>query len=143
MAEAPDNPSAPDEFGDEFAQADEFAARADEFDCADCGRHVIAFPAGSRLFTDGRCNSCAFMPGWFLLPELKRALEPDADWQPPERAPNDPGAPGSWVCEVPGCGAHKLLLPISRDGAPLRHRCPDHLHLSVWAALRALRERTG
>ncbi|HEY1301458.1 MAG TPA: hypothetical protein VGF07_13245 [Stellaceae bacterium] len=106
---------------------------ADEFDCADCGRHIIAFPAG--VFTGGRCNSCAFIPGWFLVPELKAALEPDPEWRPPERAANAPADPASWVCEVPGCGAHKLLLRISDDGAPLRHRCPDHLHSSVWAVL--------
>lgn len=51
-----------------------------EFDCIDCGRHIISLcgPAG-----EVRCASCLAMPNWFLNLELKRILEPDPGWEPP------------------------------------------------------------
>jgi hypothetical protein len=63
-----------------------------EFDCAECGRHVHAFgtPDGANEGANygpgspPRCATCVHMPGWFRTPELRRVLEPDADWVPPE-----------------------------------------------------------
>lgn len=51
-----------------------------EFDCADCGRHVVSFggPPGQD-----RCAVCMTLPGWWLDPEIRRYFEPDPDWQPP------------------------------------------------------------
>jgi hypothetical protein len=50
-----------------------------EFDCAECGRQIVQFVP----LTGDRCAACLNMPGWFRDPELRRALEPDPDWVPP------------------------------------------------------------
>jgi hypothetical protein len=118
---------------------------ADEFDCNDCGRHIISSPAGSMLFTGGRCAACFSLPGWFLVPELRRIWEPDGDWEPPRRAPGASGDPSSWRCEVPGCGCNSPLLRVSGYDEPFRGRCADHLHPSIYRRLHRQRntERRG
>jgi hypothetical protein len=49
--------------------------REQEFDCADCGRHIIALchPAGQT-----RCAICKTIPGWFKDPVLREMIAPDA-----------------------------------------------------------------
>jgi hypothetical protein len=61
----------------------EFDCAVVEFDCADCGRHIVHFGAspGEPL----RCASCLFMPGWYEDHELRRVFEPDPDWRPPAK----------------------------------------------------------
>jgi hypothetical protein len=49
----------------------------DEFDCIECGRHIILFCGPA---THHRCAACVCLPGWFNDPELARVLDPD--WRP-------------------------------------------------------------
>jgi hypothetical protein len=105
---------------------------ADEFECVDCGRFIISFPTGSRERSGGRCAACAMMPGWFLLPELRRAIEPDAQWAPPRHPAR------GLACEVPGC-AGKPSLRVNGYSEPPRLRCPDHLADWVYRALHQAR----
>jgi hypothetical protein len=53
-----------------------------EFDCAECGRHIHHF--GPSPGSPPRCATCINMPGWFRTPELRRAIDNDPDWVPPE-----------------------------------------------------------
>lgn len=58
--------------------------RADEFDCCECGRHII------RIIPDGTgpvCGACIFMPGWFRDPEIRAVLDPSHDGRDPAEAP--------------------------------------------------------
>jgi hypothetical protein len=45
-----------------------------EFDCSDCGRHIISLtgPAPFNI-----CAACMALPGWFHDPNLARILDPD------------------------------------------------------------------
>lgn len=107
----------------------------DEFDCIDCGRPVFAFPAGSPIWSDRRCATCMVLPGWYLIPELRRIWEPDDTWQPPPHPPKD------YVCEVPGCGRRDLLLRLNDYHEAFRGRCPDHVDALVFRALHHRRNR--
>ena len=50
--------------------------RVQEFDCVDCGRHIILI-CGTR---DTRiCAICIALPGWFRDPKLREILDPDHD----------------------------------------------------------------
>lgn len=47
-----------------------------EFDCTDCGRHIIAItedkpPEGPF------CATCLHLPGWFRDPVLRKMFDPD------------------------------------------------------------------
>lgn len=53
-------------------------ARAYEFDCNECGRHIIAI-CGPRLPT---CAACLALPGWFNDPKAARLIDPDYRRQP-------------------------------------------------------------
>ena len=46
-----------------------------EFDCAECGRHII------QMIPDDRhlCAECIFMPGWFKNDDLRAVLDPEHD----------------------------------------------------------------
>lgn len=46
----------------------------DEFDCVECGRHIISIgnPSGNC-----RCGACISIPGWHLDPELRQQIDPD------------------------------------------------------------------
>jgi hypothetical protein len=61
---------------------------------------------------------------------MKRAIEPDPDWQPPERVPCGED-PAEWRCDVPGCKAHPGLIRVSDYSEPFRGRCADHLNSGV------------
>jgi hypothetical protein len=56
-----------------------------EFDCADCGRHivlgVVAAPA------DGLCAHCRWWPGWPDQPVLRHMIDPEDDARPPRGDP--------------------------------------------------------
>ncbi len=118
------------------------AAAADEFDCVDCGRPVFMLRAGASKFTGGRCATCFSLPGWFLVPELKRIWEPDDDWQPPQHKPvQDPDNPALWHCEVRGCPNRSALIRTSDYRVGFRGRCVDHLHPEVARYLHAQRNR--
>ena len=43
-----------------------------EFDCKECGRHVVAICSPYRIEV---CALCQSMPGWFRLPKLRRRLD--------------------------------------------------------------------
>jgi len=49
-------------------------AEPQEFDCAECGRHIFRFGAPAEL---PLCAHCIHLPGWFEDPELQRILDPD------------------------------------------------------------------
>jgi hypothetical protein len=55
--------------------------RCQEFDCIECGRHIIliAGPAG----TD-KCGACQVHPGWFRDPAVAALLDPENDRKPRE-----------------------------------------------------------
>jgi hypothetical protein len=47
-----------------------------EFDCAECGRHIISFgydPGGNL------CGVCLNMPGWFRDKRLRDVIDPEHD----------------------------------------------------------------
>ena len=73
------------------------------------------------------------MPGWLLLPELRRAIEPDKEWAPPRHPARDQ------ACEVPGCASNAVLMRVNGDSEPPRLRCPDHLADWVYRALHQAR----
>jgi len=50
---------------------------ADEFDCCECGRHIIALPYDiSKMHL---CSACLMMPGWWKIPGVARAIDPEHD----------------------------------------------------------------
>ena len=110
------------------------AGATEEFDCADCGRHISS-PDGAAALTAARCSICFTWPGWHLIAELRRLLAPDDNWSPPSCT--GASAPTSWCCEVPGCPNREALFRISRYDEPFRGRCADHLHPEIWQRLHA------
>ena len=49
-----------------------FMAR--EFDCTECGRHIIGFGPGWYVKL---CAHCMFLPGWIRDPRLVKMLAPE------------------------------------------------------------------
>jgi hypothetical protein len=46
-----------------------------EFDCCECGRHIISFGFGSdRPPEPPLCAACLMIPGWPSIPELRERL---------------------------------------------------------------------
>lgn len=55
---------------------------AAEFDCCECGRHIVRF---DRVLPDPRlCGLCLMAPGWMDYPPEIRALL-DPDWREEDR----------------------------------------------------------
>jgi hypothetical protein len=54
---------------------------AREFDCIECGRHIISFPAwGMHVGEDhGLCNACLMNPGWFKIRSVRELIAPEHD----------------------------------------------------------------
>jgi len=54
-----------------------------EFDCCECGRHIISYGFGSdRPPEPPLCAACLMIPGWPSIPELRERLglpEPKGD----------------------------------------------------------------
>lgn len=48
---------------------------AEEFDCVECGRHIIALPYD--VWKMKMCAMCLHMPGWFNDPKLRKMLDPE------------------------------------------------------------------
>jgi hypothetical protein len=48
-----------------------------EFDCINCGRHIINI--GMPVSEPQLCMTCIWLPGWFNDPELRHRLDPDFD----------------------------------------------------------------
>jgi len=48
-----------------------------EFDCPGCGRLIIAICA--YKMSHPVCGACMSNPGWYLIPELRKALDPFGD----------------------------------------------------------------
>lgn len=46
---------------------------ANEFDCVDCGRHIIVIVGP----INDRCSACQMLPGWFHDPAAARIIDPD------------------------------------------------------------------
>lgn len=44
-----------------------------EFDCVECGRHIIQIGGP----TTRKCAACMALPGWFRDPELRERIDPD------------------------------------------------------------------
>lgn len=51
---------------------------AAEFDCCECGRHIIAIWAATPP-EPPLCAACLTIPGWFRMPEVRAALDPEHD----------------------------------------------------------------
>ena len=45
-----------------------------EFDCDQCGRHIVSLCGPEDIKT---CAECRTIPGWFRDPELAARLDPD------------------------------------------------------------------
>jgi hypothetical protein len=52
-------------------------APAQEFDCCECGRHIIVIAGPISQFE--LCAACIFMPGWFTTPEMVRFFDPSRE----------------------------------------------------------------
>ena len=52
-----------------------------EFDCSECGRHIIQICGPVNLFH--LCAACMTIPGWYKIPELRERLDPEME------APNE------------------------------------------------------
>jgi hypothetical protein len=54
-----------------------------EFDCVECGRHIVSF---GNIILDAAhrdtCAACFSIPGWFNEPEIARMLDPDNTRRP-------------------------------------------------------------
>ena len=46
-----------------------------EFDCCECGRHIIVLAGPMR--EPPLCAACLCLPGWVDDPELRAAIDPD------------------------------------------------------------------
>jgi len=56
-----------------------------EFDCVECGRHIISLGNDFIQRTHpNTCAACFSLPGWFRDPELCRRLDPDMQVKPPK-----------------------------------------------------------
>ena len=53
-----------------------------EFDCCECGRHILSF--GAQFGDLPMCAACIMMPGWFRDPRLAELLDPEHARNPPE-----------------------------------------------------------
>jgi hypothetical protein len=53
-----------------------------EFDCAECGRHVMWFTMA--VTEPPLCAACLALPGWFRDPTLARIIDREHDRDPPE-----------------------------------------------------------
>lgn len=53
------------------------AVPGEEFDCCECGRHIIIVCGG--IPEPPLCAACMMMPGWFSNPEVRAILDPDHD----------------------------------------------------------------
>jgi hypothetical protein len=51
---------------------------AREFDCADCGRHIVVIVGPIADL----CAACQMLPGWFRDREIARILDPDNTRRP-------------------------------------------------------------
>jgi hypothetical protein len=51
------------------------AGAGHEFDCSECGRHIVRLSPGRPEF--GLCALCIDVPGWHDIPELRERLDPD------------------------------------------------------------------
>ena len=49
----------------------------DEFDCIECGRHIIVICAPPNM--PALCAICITMPGWFNDPQLRERLDPGCE----------------------------------------------------------------
>jgi hypothetical protein len=49
--------------------------REQEFDCVECGRHIIRFAGDGGVL----CALCLFTPGWFRNEELREIFDPEHD----------------------------------------------------------------
>jgi Zn-finger nucleic acid-binding protein len=65
------------------------AIREREFDCVECGQHIVRFAS-----LEGEldlCAHCLFVPGWHRSPELRKIIAPEGlpDMPAREREPVD------------------------------------------------------
>lgn len=55
-----------------------------EFDCRECGRHIISIGNQSLAVTHpDTCAACFSIPRWYLDPELAQAIDPHGLRNPP------------------------------------------------------------
>lgn len=50
-----------------------------EFDCSECGHHIVDVAATEETRTHTLCATCIALPAWFKDAELRRILDPDHD----------------------------------------------------------------
>lgn len=51
-----------------------------EFDCVECGRHIISLQTWEPTFC--LCGMCIMMPGWYDDPRLREVLDPEYKDEP-------------------------------------------------------------
>jgi hypothetical protein len=57
-----------------------------EFDCVECGRHIIVLGNFAlQAKHPNLCTACWSEPGWFYDPERARAIDPGNRRQPRQR----------------------------------------------------------
>lgn len=49
----------------------------DEFNCVDCGRHIVAFPRDVMKMK--MCAACLCVPGWWTMPAVAKLIDPEHD----------------------------------------------------------------
>ena len=60
------------------------ASPCPEFDCAECGRHLIVL-CGDRP-DPLLCSACLCVPGWLRIPAFRAVLDPDGQAREPDFA---------------------------------------------------------
>ncbi len=51
---------------------------AREFDCIECGRHILSFGADGGA-DHGLCAACLMNPGWFKIKAVREFVAPEHD----------------------------------------------------------------
>ncbi len=51
--------------------------RCAEFDCCECGRHIVLI--ASALPEPRLCATCMMIPGWFTYPDICEVIDPEHD----------------------------------------------------------------
>jgi hypothetical protein len=46
-----------------------------EFDCSECGRHIVV--VGGPVSEFRLCAACTFLPGWFSMPDVAEKIDPE------------------------------------------------------------------
>lgn len=56
-----------------------------EFDCKECGRHIVVLTGRESWKCEGLCSLCVHLPAWFNDPDLRAVFDPDGLARPPSK----------------------------------------------------------